>query len=288
MEETHTPTTPTFDNLPHEVAALREDVKHLTALVEQLIDMRGHQHSYPEIMSIEEAAQMLNFKKNTLYDMTSKGTIPFKKRGNKLFFDRDELLAWVRNSDDVSTRPRRKKSAESEAKENVAEVISDKQDTTSNDATDTESQAVVVGSVSEAAPTSAATDASKESEVAAQSDVKNPLISADFSASEAENASEEVAQVPPMALSFHSQNAFMKSPARPSLWSISPTAVMNFGSAARPKLSISVATGATTEAVVSSSRAKLMPPNLQTQWQGKENPKQRDGGAEEQRACPML
>lgn len=193
MEETHTPTTPTFDNLPHEVAALREDVKHLTALVEQLIDMRGHQHSYPEIMSIEEAAQMLNFKKNTLYDMTSKGTIPFKKRGNKLFFDRDELLAWVRNSDDVSTRPRRKKSAESEAKENVAEVISDKQDTTSNDATDTESQAVVVGSVSEAAPTSAATDASKESEVAAQSDVKNPLISADFSASEAENASEEVA-----------------------------------------------------------------------------------------------
>lgn len=193
MEETYTPTTPTFDNLPHEVAALREDVKHLTALVEQLIDMRGQQHSYPEIMSIEKAAQMLNFKKNTLYDMTSKGTIPFKKRGNKLFFERDELLAWVRNSDDVAAHPRRKKSTENVAKEDAAEVISDEQDTTSNDAIDNENPAVIASSESETAPTFAANDAQKENEVSAQSDVKNSLSNAELSATQAENISEDVA-----------------------------------------------------------------------------------------------
>lgn len=48
-----------------------------------------------EIISIEEACDLLNLAKPTIYTRTSKGTIPHFKRGKKLYFRRSELLAWI-------------------------------------------------------------------------------------------------------------------------------------------------------------------------------------------------
>lgn len=48
-------------------------------------------------LSVGEAAEFLGIAKQSVYNGTSTGVIPHHKQGNKLFFFRDELLAWIRN-----------------------------------------------------------------------------------------------------------------------------------------------------------------------------------------------
>ena|ERR1019366_22619 len=49
----------------------------------------------PEILDVKQAADFLRLKITTLYEKTSEKTIPHFKKGNKLYFNRDELQAWV-------------------------------------------------------------------------------------------------------------------------------------------------------------------------------------------------
>ncbi|MHB8259994.1 MAG: helix-turn-helix domain-containing protein [Bacteroidia bacterium] len=49
----------------------------------------------PEILDVKQAADFLRLKVTTLYEKTSEKTIPHFKKGNKLYFKRDELQAWV-------------------------------------------------------------------------------------------------------------------------------------------------------------------------------------------------
>lgn len=49
-------------------------------------------------LSVQEAAEFLGIAKQSVYNGTSTGVIPHHKQGNKLFFFREELLAWIRNA----------------------------------------------------------------------------------------------------------------------------------------------------------------------------------------------
>lgn len=54
-------------------------------------------------MSFNEAAEFLGYKKNYLYQLTSKRKIPFSKPTNgKIFFDRKKLQDWVLGSSEKS------------------------------------------------------------------------------------------------------------------------------------------------------------------------------------------
>jgi len=46
-------------------------------------------------MTIQEAAEFLNLAVPTLYTMTSKHTIPYRKRGKRLYFRLSELEQWL-------------------------------------------------------------------------------------------------------------------------------------------------------------------------------------------------
>lgn len=50
----------------------------------------------PDILDVEQAANFLRYKVNTLYEKTSQKTIPHFKKGGKLFFHRSELEAWIK------------------------------------------------------------------------------------------------------------------------------------------------------------------------------------------------
>jgi excisionase family DNA binding protein len=50
----------------------------------------------PDIMDIKQAAAYLKLKVNTLYEKTALRLIPHSKKGGKLLFVKDELLAWVK------------------------------------------------------------------------------------------------------------------------------------------------------------------------------------------------
>lgn len=49
----------------------------------------------PEIMNINQAAEFLDLKVTTLYEKTSRKLIPHFKKGNKLYFNYEELQEWV-------------------------------------------------------------------------------------------------------------------------------------------------------------------------------------------------
>ena len=49
----------------------------------------------PEVGGIELAQQVTRLSKPRLYALVSARGIPHAKRGNKLYFNRAELLAWV-------------------------------------------------------------------------------------------------------------------------------------------------------------------------------------------------
>lgn len=50
----------------------------------------------PEILTIDEAAAFLKISKATVYEKTSEKKIPHFKKGNRLYFYRTDLEAWIR------------------------------------------------------------------------------------------------------------------------------------------------------------------------------------------------
>lgn len=49
----------------------------------------------PDILNIGEAATFLKLKITTLYEKTSRKIIPHFKKGNKLYFNREDLQKWI-------------------------------------------------------------------------------------------------------------------------------------------------------------------------------------------------
>lgn len=54
-----------------------------------------NQHSSSRYISIREAALYLNLSVQTIYRFTSKGKIPFLKKGKKLLFLESDLDTWL-------------------------------------------------------------------------------------------------------------------------------------------------------------------------------------------------
>lgn len=109
---------PSFDNLPTSVAELHKKVDYLTEIVERIAATDAKSRAC--IMNLEEVAVFLGKSVSTIYAMTSKRRIPFHKRGNKLYFDREEVVAWLKDAN--------KADGEIESKQGSADGQSEKMD----------------------------------------------------------------------------------------------------------------------------------------------------------------
>ena len=49
------------------------------------------------IWRIEDVCSATTYKKGTIYNLVSSGSIPYRKRRGKLFFIPSEILSWVQN-----------------------------------------------------------------------------------------------------------------------------------------------------------------------------------------------
>lgn len=86
-----------FDQLPNAVGELLSKVD---TMLSRLEDIGGKLTNTPNddqhiIMNIKEAATFLHKEVSTLYAYTSERRIPFYKRGNTLYFFKDQLVKWV-------------------------------------------------------------------------------------------------------------------------------------------------------------------------------------------------
>lgn len=76
-------------NLSKQVAELQGRVQSL----EQLL------HQGKDVLTLEEAAKFMGIARSSLYKMTHEQTIPFyKPNGKMIFFEKSDLLAWVRKN----------------------------------------------------------------------------------------------------------------------------------------------------------------------------------------------
>ena len=48
------------------------------------------------IWTIEEVCQFTAYKKGTIYNLVSNGSIPYRKCGKRLFFVPSEILSWIK------------------------------------------------------------------------------------------------------------------------------------------------------------------------------------------------
>ena len=85
-----------FDNLPEAVGLLLEKLDKIEKkLEEQTIPQTPK--TKKQLLSVREAAELLNLAVPTVYSMVSRGALPYMKRSKHLYFDRDELIAYIRD-----------------------------------------------------------------------------------------------------------------------------------------------------------------------------------------------
>ena len=71
-------------------------LSNLEALtLEALSCLRTTATAAPEVGGIELAQEITRLSKPRIYALVSKRGLPVAKRGNKLYFNRADLLAWV-------------------------------------------------------------------------------------------------------------------------------------------------------------------------------------------------
>lgn len=68
----------------------------LQTLSEKLDELKGLALlGTKRVLTLEDAALLTGYSKPSLYRMTSQREIPHSKRGGKVFFDREQLEAWL-------------------------------------------------------------------------------------------------------------------------------------------------------------------------------------------------
>lgn len=98
-DETHN--KPTFNDVPVLLANIDEKL----GIIVEWIQSGGSQQDPHAILTIDEAVAFTGYSKSAIHSATSKDTIPHFKRGNKLFFFKDELVEWLKSDN----RPKRGK-----------------------------------------------------------------------------------------------------------------------------------------------------------------------------------
>lgn len=91
----------TFNDIPVLLARIDDKLGIIAAWIQN----GASQQDPHAILTIDEAVAFTGYSKSAIHSATSKDTIPHFKRGNKLFFFKDELVEWLRSDN----RPKRGK-----------------------------------------------------------------------------------------------------------------------------------------------------------------------------------
>lgn len=84
----------TFEELPKAVLRLSDKLDHIEQLLLEQQPAAIPPSSY-KLLSIDEAASLLSLAKATIYGLVCRKAIPVCKKGKRLYFSEQELLAWI-------------------------------------------------------------------------------------------------------------------------------------------------------------------------------------------------
>ena len=88
-----------FDQLPKAVGELLTKVDYVTSRLDEKKEADGSSPALDDdqMMTMDEACQFIGKKRSTMYSLTSERRIPYRKRGNKLYFFKKELVEWIQS-----------------------------------------------------------------------------------------------------------------------------------------------------------------------------------------------
>ena len=77
-----------FDQLPKAVGELLTKVDYVISRLDEKKEADGSSPTLDDdqMMTMDEACQFIGKKRSTMYSLTSERRIPYRKRGNKLYF----------------------------------------------------------------------------------------------------------------------------------------------------------------------------------------------------------
>ena len=84
-----------FENLPEAVGQLVEKVNSIESLLQKL-QFESKQPEHSELLTIQQAAEIIKLSVPTIYGLVSRMEIPYSKKGKRLYFSKQELLEWVK------------------------------------------------------------------------------------------------------------------------------------------------------------------------------------------------
>jgi excisionase family DNA binding protein len=81
----------TFEQIPKVVMEIHQ-------MMSQLLDnSRPQQIESDQIFTISEAAEFTHLAVPTIYGLVHRGEIPVNKKGKRLYFSKNELVAWIKS-----------------------------------------------------------------------------------------------------------------------------------------------------------------------------------------------
>ena len=116
-----------YELLAKRIELLEMQVKELTTVEPEVINERLKSieetlYTTKDILNMKEVCQYLDISQSLLYKLTCSGEIPhFKPRGKMIFFEKKELIEWIKKSNLLSS-----------------EIINSSSKTISNDSTNYE------------------------------------------------------------------------------------------------------------------------------------------------------
>lgn len=98
-----------YELLAKRIELLEMQVKELTTVEPEVIDERLKSieetlYTTKDILNMKEVCQYLDISQSLLYKLTCSGEIPhFKPRGKMIFFEKKELIEWIKKGNLLSS-----------------------------------------------------------------------------------------------------------------------------------------------------------------------------------------
>lgn len=98
-----------YELLAKRIELLEMQVKELTTVEPEVINERLKSidetlYTTKDILNMKEVCQNLDISQSLLYKLTCSGEIPhFKPRGKMIFFEKKELIEWIKKSNLLSS-----------------------------------------------------------------------------------------------------------------------------------------------------------------------------------------
>lgn len=98
-----------YEFLAKRIELLEMQVKELTTVEPEVINERLKSieetlYTTKDILNMKEVCQYLDISQSLLYKLTCNGEIPhFKPRGKMIFFEKKELIEWIKKSNLLSS-----------------------------------------------------------------------------------------------------------------------------------------------------------------------------------------